>query len=67
MVKRSATRCGRCTFPIGDGTDDILDLDYRLKDNKVVIMIRLRASVEMGIMDNKRRMNEREEGGGRAK
>jgi len=54
-------------LPYRYGTDDILDLDYRLKDNKVVIMIRLRASVEMGIMDNKRRMNEREEGGGRAK
>jgi hypothetical protein len=34
-------------LPYRYGVDDVLDVDYKLKDNKVVITIRLRASTEM--------------------
>lgn len=47
-------------LPFRFGSDDILEVDYWLKDNKVEIMVKLRASVELGILDNKRRMDEKE-------
>jgi len=49
-------------LPYRFGSDDIIEVDYRLKDNKVVITVKLRASVEMGLQDNKRRLNEKDMG-----
>ena len=39
-------------LPYRYGSDDILEVDYRLKENKVVIAVKVRASVEMGLQNN---------------
>lgn len=46
-------------LPYRYGVDDVLDVDYRLKDNKVVVTIRLRASMEMMLQDNRGRLIDR--------
>jgi hypothetical protein len=45
-------------LPYRYGSDDVLDVDYMLKDNKVVIMVRLRASMELLFQDNKGRLSD---------
>lgn len=47
-------------LPYRYGVDDVLDVDYRLKDSKVVITVRLRPSVEMLLQDNKGRLGDRD-------
>lgn len=51
--------------PYRYGFDDVLDVDYRLKDNKVVITIKLRASIEMMLRDSGERLID--SGSGRVK
>ena len=49
--------------PYKYGVDDILDVEYRLKDNKVVITIKLRPSMEMMLQNSSDRL--RDSGRGR--
>jgi hypothetical protein len=46
-------------LPYRYGTDDVIEVDYRLKDNKVVITVKLRASIEMLLLDSGERPRDR--------
>lgn len=46
--------------PYKYGVDDVLDVDYRLKDNKVVVTIKLRPSMEMMLQKSSDRNSGRE-------
>jgi hypothetical protein len=53
-------------LPYRYGVEDVLDVDYRLKENKVVVTIKLRASMEMLLKDNKGILSDRDKDRGRA-
>ena len=49
-------------LPYRYGVDDVLDVEYMLKDNKVVITISLRASTEMLFQDKKGGLSDKDGG-----
>lgn len=49
-------------LPYRYGVDDVLNVDYWLKENKVVITVSLRASMELLLKDNKGRLSDKDRG-----